>query len=96
MFEIDPWTPPPIALSGQWLGFDDFGLILSPKWVSISKIPGNWPKMAQTKKFLRIMFVKWHQKKGCSLVLRIGHFYPLPLISDNLIDSLDRFITERL
>ena len=44
-------------LSEEMLGFDDFGLILSPKWVPVRKISGNRPKMAKTKKFFRIMFI---------------------------------------
>ena len=53
---------------------------LSLKWVPVRKIPSNRPKMDETKKILRIMFihVEWHQKKGVHLFLRIVHFNPYP------------------
>ena len=49
---------------------------LSLKWVPVRKIPGNRPKMDETKKILRIMFihVEWHQKKGCSLIFEDSPF----------------------
>ena len=55
---------------------------LSLKWVPVRKIPGNRPKMDETKKILRIMFihVEWHQKKGVHLFLRIVHFNPYPFL----------------